>query len=78
MRYKLFSEFNKIISPVRIVLDNGAMMDYSDGEAVLDAEFDKPYCIESISADQDMIVITLKENDMINDTSWSKSDVSFF
>ena len=78
MTYKLNSEIEKVSSPVRLIFPDGIMIDYHDGKSALSAEYDIPYCILSISAEQNMIVVTLKENDMINDTSWSKSEVSFF
>lgn len=78
MRYKLNSEIGKVSSPVRMIFPDGIMIDYDDGKSALSAEYDSPYCIQSISAEQNIIVVKLKENDMINDTSWSKSEVSFF
>ena len=78
MGYKLNSEIEKVKSPVRLIFPDGTMIDYDDGKSALSAEYDMPYCIQSITAEQNMIVMTLKENDMINDTSWSKLEVSFF
>jgi len=78
MTYKLSSEIIKVSGPVRLIFPNGTKIDYHDGKSALSAEYDIPYCIQSISAEQNMIVVTLKENDMINNTSWSKSEVSFF
>ena len=78
MRYKLNSEIGKVSSPVRLIFPNGMKIDYHDGKSALSAEYDISYCIQSISAEHNMMVVTLKENDMINDTGWSKSEVSFF
>lgn len=78
MTYRLNSELRKISSSVKVLFPNGETFDYSDGSALVNSIFDRPYCIHSIAAKQDMIVIVLEENDTINDTTWSKSEVSFF
>ena len=50
---------------------------YPDGNSHADLIFDKSYLIESITARDSHVVITLKENIQINTLTWATEKVSF-
>lgn len=69
MKYKLDQSVSKINAPIILVI-NDTESTYKSGRALAEADFDKNYLIDSIGVRDGSIVITLKENDMINDTNW--------
>jgi len=78
MKYKLSYEVKKIKSRILVKYD-GNEAEYDSGAELVDVEFDKYYLIDSITAENDMVVLTLIENTKINDTNWSNdSNISFF
>lgn len=69
MRYKLDQSVSKIVSPIILVIGDTETA-YESGKALAESDFDKRYLIDSIGVRDESIVITLKENDTINDTNW--------
>ena len=80
MTYKLNPEVKKITSPITIKFDGSDdVLRFADGIALADADFEKNYLIESVSAKNNSIEITLRENDMVNVVNWvGEEAVSFF
>ena len=78
MTYRLDQSVAKIASRILLIC-NGTEKVYENGKQLADAIFDKNYLIDSISIKESMIVVSLKENDSINDVKWANnSEVSFF
>lgn len=78
MNYRLNPELIKIQSPVILVI-NGNEEIYRDGRTLTELTFDKNYIIEKITARDDFVVIALKQNEMINNITWSGEEaISFF
>lgn len=78
MKYKLDQSISKIVAPIILVVGDEETV-YESGKALADADFDKKYLIDFINVRNGNIVITLKENDMINDTNWcGEEQTSFF
>lgn len=78
MKYKLSYEVKKIKSRVLVKFD-GNEAEYESGIELADVEFDKYYLIDSITAENDTVVLTLVENTKINDISWcGEEQISFF
>lgn len=80
MTYKLNPEVKKIRSPVVVKFSHqAAEMSFASGAALADAVFDRNYLIESLAAEGDSIVLTVRENDTINAVNWvGEEAVSFF
>lgn len=77
MTYKLNFELKKIKSHVRIT--SPMELEFGNGEELCDYDFDKYYLIESISAKDSIIEITLVENTQINSINWAGEEaVSIF
>lgn len=78
MKYMLDQIMSKINAPIILVI-NDTESKYESGKALAEANFDNRYLIESIGVRGGKIVITLKENNMINDTNWcGEEQVGFF
>lgn len=78
MKDKLSCEVKKIKSRILVKFE-GNEAEYESGAELADVEFDKYYLIDSITAENDMVVLTLVENTKINDISWNNNDdISFF
>lgn len=80
MTYKLNPEVKKITSPIIIKFDGSEeVLSYEDGAALAEADFEKNYLIDSVSAKDSSIEITLRENDKVNVVNWvGEEAVSFF
>ena len=80
MTYKLNPEVKKIASPIKIkFVGSDDVLSFANGVALAEADFEKNYLIESVSAKDDSIEITLRENDMVNVVNWvGEEAVSFF
>ena len=79
MKYKIDQSISKIIAPVLLIYDGKEERYDSGKQAAEKAEFDKYYLIDSIDIRDNMIEITLKENDRTNDINWcGEQEVSFF
>ena len=78
MTYSLPIEIEKISCPV--VLTIGELeWRFDNGVAAVNQKHDKRYLIESIYARNDEIIVCLKENEKMNDTSWcEEGQASFF
>ena len=77
MTYKLNPQVKLIKGPVILVIE-GQEKSYSCGEELTRLEFEKNHVIESISARDGSVVITLKENDRQFNINWiGEEEVSF-
>ena len=78
MTYKIDQCVAKITSHILLSYD-GYEKVFENGKQLADAVFDKNYLIDSIGVKDSMILVSLKENDSINDVKWTKNnEVSFF
>ena len=77
MTYKLNSVLRLIKSPVILVGDEEEQ-EYPSGEALLEREFDKYYVVSSITAKNNHVVVSLKENDRVFDMNWIGEDAVSF
>ena len=81
MTYKLNSIVSKFRSPVLLRFGDNSNPDryFESGTQLAEEVFDKNYLIESVSAQNDQIVLTVMENKSINITNWvGEEAVSFF
>ncbi len=81
MTYKLNSIVGKFRSPVLLRFGDNSNPDwyFESGTQLAEEVFDKNYLIESVSAQNDQIVLTVMENKSINITNWvGEEAVSFF
>lgn len=77
MTFKLNPQLRLIVAPVVLVVD-GEEQIYPDGESLVALEFDRRYVIDSISARDNDVVVTLMINDHVNDITWiGEEAVSF-
>ncbi len=77
MTYKLNPQLNLIKAPV-ILVTEGIESSYGSGEDLTTLEFDKNYIVESVSARDGSVVITLKENNRQFNINWvGEEAVSF-
>ena len=78
MKYKLNPAIGKITSPVILSIGD-EKIEYPSGQSAVDSEFDKNYLVDSLFAQDNKIIVILKENKNINNTSWvGEEQVSFF
>lgn len=67
MTYKLDPEVRKITSPIILSFRDGREDErFQDGATLADAVFRRNYLIESLSAWNGYVVLTVRENDQIN------------
>lgn len=81
MTYKLNSLVRQFLSPVILHFGDGNAPDryFKSGAQLAEETFDKNYLVESVSAQKDQIILTIKENESINTTNWIGEEmVSFF
>lgn len=84
MTYKLNPIVGQCISPVILSFQDGNAPDrhFENGAALASEIFDRPYLIANICAQENQIVLTVKENNLINGTEWVRKDnasnTSFF
>ena len=77
MTYKLNPQLRLIKAPVILVIE-GMERRYNSGEELTTLIFDKNYIIDSISARDNKVVVTLKENDRQFNINWiGEEEVSF-
>lgn len=77
MTYKLNNGVKKIQSPIVLLLC-GQKIRFNNGVELAEKEFDKPYTIETITAKDSVVLITVLEKDNIPSTDWSKDkEISF-
>lgn len=77
MTYKLNPQLKLIKAPVILVVE-GVERQYSSGEELTRLEFQKYYLVDSISAIDGSVVVTLKENDRTFNINWvGEEEVSF-
>ena len=77
MTFKLNPQLRLIKAQVILVID-GIEQSYPDGESLTALEFDQRYVIDSISARDSIVVVTLKVNDLVNDITWYEEEVVSF
>ena len=84
MTYKLNPIVGRFISPIILRFQDGNTPDrhFEDSATLASEIFDRPYLIVNICAQENQIVLTVKENNLINSTEWVKEDnasnTSFF
>lgn len=77
MAYKLNPQLRLIKAPVILVIE-GMERQYNSGEELTRLTFDKNYIIDSISARDGEVVVTLKENKRNFKIKWvGEEEVSF-
>lgn len=77
MTYKLNPQLRLIKAPVVLVVE-GVEQSYGSGEELTRLEFQKYYLVDSISARDGSVVVTLKENDRQFNINWiGEEEVSF-
>ena len=77
MTYKLNPQLRLIKAPVILVVE-GMERQYNSGEELTRLEFQKYYLIDSISARDGEVVVTLKENERKFNINWvGEEEVSF-
>lgn len=77
MTYKLSPQLKLIKAPVILVVE-GEEKQYSNGEELTRLTFEKNYIIDSISARDGEVVVTLKENERKFNINWvGEEEVSF-
>ena len=78
MTYKLNNEVKKINSPIVLLLCDQELR-FNNGAELAEKEFNKPYIIDTITAKDSVVFITVLEKDNMPTTDWSKDkDISFF
>lgn len=77
MKFKIDSGVKKINSPIVLLID-GQEQRFENGADLADYEFDKRYSIESITAKDDIIYLSLQEGESFLSSDWTKEEVSFF
>lgn len=79
MTYKLNPEVRKICAPVKVRFVDGEEQLFPDGTALADAEFDKYYLLEALTAEGNAVILQLRENDKVNAINWNGEEaVGFF
>ena len=77
MTYKLNPQLRLIKAPVILVVE-GEEKRFSSGEELTRLNFQKYYLVDSISAIDGSVVVTLKENDRQFNINWvGEEEVSF-
>lgn len=61
MTYKINPEVEKILSPIKLVFEDGTSADFSDGKTLAAAVFDKHYNIVSYCVKDKYLEITVVE-----------------
>ena len=78
MTYRVEQWVRKITSPI-IARINDKELSFDNGDLFANSfTADKPVVIHSISASDGKITVELIENKIINDTSWSDKENSYF
>ena len=78
MTYFLPGSIQYISCPVVLLID-GQEFRFDNGISAIEYQFDKSYLIDRMYAQNDEIVVLLKENEQINDINWcGEEQVSFF
>lgn len=77
MTYKLNQQLKLINAPVILMIEEAEKC-YGSGEELTTLIFEKNYIVESISARDDKVVVTLKENNRRFNINWiGEEEVSF-
>ncbi len=78
MTYKLNNEVKKIKTPVVLLLCDQELR-FNNGAELAEKEFEQPYIIDTITAKDSLVYITVLEKDNMPTTDWSdEKEVSFF
>ncbi len=80
MTYKLNPDVSKICAPVIVRFASGeAEQRFPNGVALADAVFEKNYLTDSLTVENESVVLVLRENDRVNVINWNGEEaVSFF
>lgn len=77
MAYKLDQTVRLIKSPVLLKTED-SQIPYDSGNALAEASFEKRYAIDSITAENNRIVICVSENTDRGTADWTDKKVSLF
>ena len=78
MTYRVDQWVRKITSPL-IARINDKELSFDNGDSFANSfTADKPVIIHSISASDGKIIVELIDNKIVNDTSWSDKENSYF
>lgn len=78
LTYKLNPDLKRITSPVSLLFPDGTKMQYANGAEVAEASFEKRYLVDTLQAEDGIVVIDLKEPEPMS-LNWSGEEaVSFF
>lgn len=77
LTYRLDPGLLVIQSPV-ILKTEDSETGYENGAAVVEAIFEKRYTIDSITAEDDKVVICVSENTGTKEADWTERNVSLF
>ncbi len=84
MTYKLNPIVSQFLSSIILRFDDSDIPGryFENGAQLAEESFDKNYLLESVSAQNNQIILTVKENGLINSTGWvgkdNVSNTSFF
>ncbi len=80
MTYKLNPDVSKICAPIIVRFVSGEPdRRFPNGATLADAVFEKNYLTESMSVENESVVLVLRENDRVNAINWvGEEAVSFF
>ncbi len=84
MTYKLNPIVGQFISSIILRFQDSNAPDrfFKSGTALAGEIFDRPCFIDSVCAQENQIVLSVRENNLINSTEWVEednvSDISFF
>lgn len=78
LTYKVEQSVRKISSPI-VVKIGTEEMHFTNGSELAEYKFDRSYVITDLSAKESTVVITLAENEKVNDTNWvGEEQTGFF
>ncbi|SDB26760.1 hypothetical protein SAMN02910317_01328 [Ruminococcaceae bacterium FB2012] len=69
MTYKIDQFVRKISSPITVLVGD-KILEFENGETLAGYVFDRKYSVAVLRAEGSAVVITLDENEQVNDTNW--------
>ena len=77
MTYKIEQFVRKITSPIIVKIGSDELA-FENGLQLAESCFDRPLRIADIKAGDDRLVLTLEENERVNDTNWTGEEQAGF
>lgn len=78
MTYKIDQFVSKISSPITVLVGD-KILEFENGETLAGYVFDKKYSVADLRAEGSVVIITLAENEQVNDMNWiGEEQVGFF